>query len=157
MKRCWMLTHISFVLCFVLAPSLGPAQEKAELETHVVKPGDTLWDLAGYYLHDPFLWPSIWEQNKTEIRDPHWIYPGQKFLIAKVASSGTLATRQTPMTEEEEPVGACRLLRPAPCRLPESLSQPHPATSVHCQRSFDQYARAPGREITQGLWGSREP
>lgn len=48
---------------------------------HVVRRGDTLWDLSSYYLHNPFLWPSIYEANEAQIKNPHWIYPGQTFLI----------------------------------------------------------------------------
>lgn len=42
---------------------------------HIVQRGDTLWDLAGHYLGNSYLWPQIWEKN-TWILDAHWIYPG---------------------------------------------------------------------------------
>lgn len=51
---------------------------------HIVSPGDCLWNLSHYYLGNPYKWPVIWEANKPEIRDPHWIYPGQKFLIPAI-------------------------------------------------------------------------
>ena len=50
-------------------------------KVHIVRNGDTLWDLSSFYLHNPFLWPSIYEANEVKIRNPHWIYPGQNFLI----------------------------------------------------------------------------
>jgi hypothetical protein len=47
---------------------------------YLVVKGDTLWDLAGKNLGNPFSWPQIWELNKW-IKDPHWIYPGDPLLI----------------------------------------------------------------------------
>lgn len=55
------------------------SQEQGRL--HTVRRGDTLWDLSAFYLHNPFLWPFIWQANTVKISDPHWIYPGQRFLI----------------------------------------------------------------------------
>jgi LysM repeat protein len=45
--------------------------------THTVKKGDTLWDLATKYLSDAFRWPEIYRLNTDIIQDPHWIYPGE--------------------------------------------------------------------------------
>jgi hypothetical protein len=42
---------------------------------YVIKRGDTLWDLSGRFLEDPFLWPRLWQSNQY-ITNPHWIYPG---------------------------------------------------------------------------------
>jgi hypothetical protein len=53
----------------------------AQEGTHTVKDGDTLWDIAGFYYQNPFLWPYIWRANLTKIADPHWIYPEQLFVI----------------------------------------------------------------------------
>ncbi len=43
--------------------------------THVVVKGDTLWDITGKYLGNPFTWPTVWQKN-PQIKDAHWIYPG---------------------------------------------------------------------------------
>jgi hypothetical protein len=46
-------------------------------DKHVVVKRDTLWDISGTFLEHPWCWPQVWGMNKAEIRNPHWIYPGQ--------------------------------------------------------------------------------
>lgn len=59
----------------------APEGEPAEIHTgavpelHVVRSGDTLWDICWYYFNDPWQWPKIWSYN-AQITNPHWIYPG---------------------------------------------------------------------------------
>jgi LysM repeat protein len=49
--------------------------------THVVKTGDTLWDIARTYLKNPFRWPDIFRRNTDIVKNPHWIYPGEVIRI----------------------------------------------------------------------------
>ncbi len=46
----------------------------------VVK-GDCLWKISSANYNTPYLWPAIWEANRSEIIDPNLIYPGKVLKI----------------------------------------------------------------------------
>jgi hypothetical protein len=62
-------------------------------DTHVVRRGDTLWDLCGYYFNNPWEWPKVWSYNPS-ITNPHWIYPGDVVRLYP-AGAGPIAAGPT--------------------------------------------------------------
>ncbi len=88
---------------------------------HTVKKGDTLWDIAEYYYGNPFFWVAIWKVNIDKIKDPHWIYPGQEFLIPEIPpTEGVLypvygakkIEKPKPAAVKEEGVVEIKVVRP---------------------------------------------
>ncbi len=72
------LIAIILFLSFII-PQATMAEQKRYIE-YTIKKGDTLWDISGLKLKDPFFWPKIWKENPG-IRNPDLIYPGQKLRI----------------------------------------------------------------------------
>ena len=77
-------------------------------DTYTVRPGDTLWDLSGRFLNNPWYWPKIWSYN-PDVANPHWIYPGNTLKFFPSGEEG--AVEVVPV--EDEPVAICRLKRVA--------------------------------------------
>lgn len=85
---------------------------------YVVRPGDNLWSLSGQFLHNPFLWPRIWERNKFVV-NPNRIYPGDPLLIP-----GFVPAPPAAVALPGEPAGVPAVPVPAPVGVPEAVAVP---------------------------------
>ena len=103
---------ISFILYFNhsnIALSGGVEKE------YKIEKGDTLWDISGEHLKNPFLWPNIWEKNQY-IKNPDLIYPGNRLILPVIIPSIPVS-RPDRIEEIEAP------LAPAEATIPVAVPE----------------------------------
>ena len=125
---------VALVACAVASPVKAAtcAFRPNAPDQHVVVKGDTLWDISGTFLQNPWCWPQVWGMNRDEIRNPHWIYPGQ--IIYFDRSRGRLSlTRpgsgdgrgEPPITKLSPQVRTESLERDAVQSIPAGMIEPY--------------------------------
>jgi hypothetical protein len=67
--------------------SVRMARPRTVPGVHVVRRGDTLWDITGHYFGNPWEWPRVWSYN-PDITNPHWIYPDDRILLKRNGAEG---------------------------------------------------------------------
>jgi nucleoid-associated protein YgaU len=106
------------LLALLLLAATGLVQAQVQLrdghpQSYTVVAGDTLWDISGKFLSQPWKWPQLWRAN-PQVHDPDLIYPGDtlnliyvdgqpRIVVNRGESRGTIKlsprVRSTPIAE----------------------------------------------------------
>lgn len=105
--------------------------KEGDTSVYTIIKGDTLWDISGDFLKNPFLWPNIWENNKY-IKNPDLIFPGKKLIIPSVIvtrpeTGQEAATDEAPASAAEATLPEQAATEPgeeSPLLLPPDIAQP---------------------------------
>jgi len=133
MKK-FLLGILAFCLTTAWAAAEEPELKDDYPATYTVKEGDTLWDISGVFLRNPWMWPEIWQVN-PQIKNPHLIYPGDRLRMIYIDGRPVLTL---------QPSGEVRL---SPSIISEPMGNAIPAIPLDAIAQF----LTGSRVLQQGL------
>lgn len=92
-------------------------------QKHVVVRGDTLWDISGMFLKNPWHWPDIWHVN-PQIKNPHLIYPGDILTLVYRDGKPVLELTRGPTSYKMSPEVRAMVLEKAISTIPLDAIRP---------------------------------
>jgi len=98
-------------------------------DEYVVQKGDTLWDISGRFLQQPWLWPEVWKGN-PQITNPHLIYPGDVVRLSYVDGSPILSVSGVQRTKDG------RIVKLTPAVRSYERDDAIPAIPIEAIKSF---------------------
>jgi len=104
-----------------------PALVPGHPESYQVQTGDTLWDISGRFLQQPWRWREIWQAN-PQINNPDLIYPGDVIALSYVDGQPRLSVERSP--------SAGRTVKLSPGIRREALPSAIPAIPISAVRQF---------------------
>lgn len=129
-----LIISLIFLLSFSV-PALAATADDLRADApnrYTVVTGDTLWGIATRFLKDPWRWPDLWKMNRSQIRNPHRIYPGDVLVLERAGTQVQLRLETTNLSPRVrlEPRDAEAIQTIAPSVIEPFLSKPLVVTAT---------------------------
>src|SRR5210317_306970 len=100
MKKIFHLILVAMLAGSAMAQDVSVRADHPD--EYVVVKGDTLWDISGKFLEQPWQWPAIWHAN-PQIENPHLIYPGDRISLVYIDGQPRLVVNGGKQTKRLSP------------------------------------------------------
>ena len=176
-----VFVNVVFGFILMVVATIASSQSRSILadnfpERYVVVKGDTLWDISGRFLRDPWRWPEVWQGN-PQVENPDLIYPGDVLVLTFIDGKPVLRklrrdnVRLSPQVRSDSLLNAIPSIDPsaiqAYLRAPLVTDHNELATAPYIVDGFDNrlllgkhsqfYARGFNQVIEEGSLVVEEP